>query len=93
MHFVRAYIHVHTYIHTLFVSVVEYDCTHIHTYICTYVRSFAHFVVELCSFLSEMACIRLGENVGVMDQVVKCSLQVRRTSGHLAVWTSSLQPF
>jgi hypothetical protein len=24
---------------------------------------------------NEMACIRLGENVGVMDQVVKCSLQ------------------
>ena len=26
---------------------------------------------------TEMACIRLGENAGVMDQVVKCTLQVR----------------
>ena len=25
----------------------------------------------------EMACIRLGENAGVMDLAVKCTLQVR----------------
>ena len=39
----------------------------------------------------EMACIRLGENAGVMDLAVKCTLQVRVCYFSYALMNSIMQ--